>query len=250
MRKICLALLSALSLFLPMTESSKAFPLEELTLFINRPSTTIRLEKDGSFTVPTDTEKGFGISYSVENFPVIPDVRVEYTHLHTTGSTLLKEDLTISDYTVAKGTEVGTKIDGNNIKLTLYYQPLDRFNYDFINLELGINLFFIDYKVKTSFNYSGNTAETEDDLSTVVPSLHVKVSCSPTYYLSLFLRGAVPFSDRRVHKEIEGGVKYFLNSQLYLFGSYAYSLSKADDVDGYDLKATSRVFSLGVGLIW
>lgn len=250
MRKTCLALLSALSLFLPTTQSSKAFLLEELTLFVNRPSTTIRLEKDSSFTVPTDTEKGFGISYSVENFPVIPDVRAEYTHLHTTGSKRLKEDLTIADYTVAKGTKVGTKLDGNNINLTLYYQPLDRLNYDFLNLELGINLFFIDYKVKTSFNYSGNTTKTEDDLSTVIPSFHVKISCSPTYYLNLFLRGAIPFSDRRENKEIEGGVKYFLNSQLYFFGSYAYGLSKADDVDGYDLKATSRVFSLGVGFIW
>ena len=249
MRKIC-SLLSVFALLTAITSNLKAAPLEEVQVFINRPSTTIDLNKSGKLPVPTDTEKGFGLSYSIENFPVIPDIRIEYTHLHTTGSKRLENDLTVLNTTYVKGTEINTKVDGDNIKITFYYQPLDRFNYDFINLEVGANLLFIDYQIKERFEYKGNVSEDEDDISTLIPSIHFKLTLSPIYYLDLYVRGALPISGNKVDKEVEGGVKYFLSPQLYLFGSYSYILNKADDINDCDLKTTSRVISFGAGYMW
>lgn len=249
MSKIYPIFLSGLILLLSMSDT-KAFLLEELSFSIKQPSTSITVENNGKLSIPDDSERGFAISYSVENFPVIPDTKIEYTHIHITGSKVLTENLNLSDYTLEKGTKISTKVDGDNIKLTFYCQPLDKFNYDFINLEFGANFQFIDYKIKNKYRYNKDSWEDNIDISTLLPSIHFKVSLSPTYYFTIYTRGALPISDKRKDKEIEGGIKYYLNSQFSLFISYSYLLHKADEVNGYDFKTTSNTINIGASFLW
>jgi len=242
---LSLALLTALWSHLP----AKASSLEEIKVFASKPSLTMKVRNIDEVDLPTGGERSYGASYSIENIPFIPDFRVEYAHLHSSGTKILNTDLKIADLNLEAGTELHSRISADNIKFTFYYQPIDRFNYDFANLELGINLLFVDYRMKNTFSYKGGVSERSESLSTVIPSIHLKLSISPTYYMTLFVRGALP-TGSRMDREIEGGVEYYLNPQLYLFGSYGYSYIKANNLNGYDFRTTSKGLNVGVGFIW
>jgi len=234
---------------IPLCQTLKAFPLEELKFFKEKPSITMNIKNPDKIGLPTGNEESYGISYSVENMPVIPDIRVKYVHLHSSGKKTLDRDFSYADLNFKSGTELHSKITGDNIKLTFYYQPLDRFNYDFINIELGANLLFIDYKLENTFEYKGGYSKETDTLSTMIPSLHLKVSLNPIYYLKLSIKGALPIGNK-TDREFECEAEYFLNPQLYLFSSYNYSYTKAHDINGFDFKTTSRGVSFGLGLLW
>ncbi|WP_457677589.1 hypothetical protein [Thermovibrio sp.] len=243
------ALLTAACISLLPFSHAKGFILETAKLSYTKPSLDLKLKSSDTFKVPTGGEKGFSISYSAQNVPIIPDIRIKYTHLYSSSSRILTADTDVAGTSLSKGTKVESKVNANNVKLTLFTQPLDPFNYDFINVEVGVNLNFIDYDFKFNYYYGTSSSSDEKTISTMIPSLHFKVSITPTYFLELFVRGALPLGSKR-DKELEGGVNYYLNSQLFLFASYQYQMEKVDNINGLDFKANNRLTNLGLGVLW
>jgi len=233
--------------------SAHSEPLQEVKAFYGKGRTYITLGSHGGSSLTfgkDDSADSYGFSYSIENMPVIPDIRVEYHRVEASSSTTAPYSLKIFDLEAKKGDRVAARVKSNNIKLTLYTQPLDRFNYDFLNIELGLNLNFVDYDTKFSVSSGTYSSSKSESLSTMVPSIHLNVEVNPVYFATLYVKSAIPVGGKKREKLLEGGVKYFLNSQIYIFGSYGYSLVKVKDVNSSDLTLSSHAFHGGLAFMW
>ncbi len=227
-----------------------SFTLEQARFGIGKlsPRAYIKDVYKDKIKLPTDSSKSLTFSYSIENIPFIPDIKLSYFHLNSSSKSTVKNNYEIYDLTLNVGDSLLAKVLANNVKLTLYTQPLDKFNYDFLNLNLGLNLNFIDYTVKIK-NLTLSQEE-DKEISTLVPSLYLSVSVSPTYYITLSLNTDLPFGAKKREKNIDFEFKYYLNSQVYAFYNYGYKFLRVNKVNDSDFKITGHMMLVGLGLLW
>ncbi|WP_456456225.1 hypothetical protein [Thermovibrio sp.] len=237
-------------LFLLIPNNSYPFILEQLKAGIGNlsPSSYIEDVYKDRIRLPTSSAKSLFLSYSAENIPFVPDMEISYLHLNSSSKSTVNNGYSLFDLTLNTGDSLLARISANNIKLTLYTQPLDRFNYDFINTKLGVNLHFIDYTVKLTDLTTSQSEEKE--ISTLVPSLHLGITVSPIYYLDFSLKADLPFGAKKREKNIEFEFKYYLNSQMYTFYSYGYRFLRVNRVNDSNFKITGHMVLVGLGLLW
>lgn len=187
-------------------------------------------------------------NYSAENLPFIPDFRISYTKLHLHGSGLASKDFKYKDLEAKKGEPISSKWDFENISLTFYYQPINYFNNDYFKTEIGITTDFInsDFKIK---NEKYGSAE-DENIGAFIPTLHLYFEFQPEYYFSLYLNfEGLSFTDQK-RKLFSPGIKYYINSQLYLNSGYKYEKIKVRDHNDTDFDITTRGYFFKVGIIW
>jgi len=207
-------------------------------------STKIDIDKDLHLSDKTCLT----LSYSAENLPFIPDFRISYSKLHLSGSGLASQDFQYKDLEVKKGDSISSKWDFENFNLTLYYQPVNFFNNDYLKTELGISTMFVSSTLKVK-NKKYGTAESED-IGAFIPTVHIYLEFQPIYYLSLFtgLEG-LSFTEQK-RKLFKTGVKYYINSQFYISTGFKYEKIKIRDKNDTNVDLTTKGYFLRAGVLW
>ncbi len=212
--------------------------------------------KDTNYPMRIDIDKDIHLSansclllnYSAENLPLIPDVRISFSKLHFHGSGEASQDFQYKDLKVKKGESVSSKWDVENFSLTFYYQPINFFNNDFFKAELGITTDFFDSTLEIK-NEKYQSLENEN-VSTFVPAFHLYFEFQPKYNLSLFTNfDGLSFTEQK-KKIFVTGIKYYINSQIYLSTGYRYEKFQIRDRNSTDSDFTTRGYFFKAGVIW
>jgi len=188
------------------------------------------------------------VNYSAENLPFIPDFRISYTKLHFHGSGLASKDFKYKDVEVKKGEPISSRWDFENISLTFYYQPVNYFNNDYFKTEIGITTDFVnsDFEIKNE-KYINRANES---IGAFIPTLHLYFEFQPEYNFSLYLSfEGLSFTEQK-RKMFLPGVKYYINSQLYLSSGFKYEKIKVRDHNATDFDILTKGYFLKVGIIW
>lgn len=249
MKKLLLPFLIVLS------PTTYAFTLDnaEIGVYNPNPSGFIRdVYQNDSISIDKDlhlsSTTSFSANYSAENLPFIPDFRISYTKLHFHGSGSASKDFSYKNLNVKKGEPVSSKWDFENISLTFYYQPINYFNSDYFKTELGLTTDFVnsDFSIK---NEKYGSAENES-IGAFIPTIHLYFEFQPIYYFALYLSlEGLSFTEQK-RKLFSPGIKYYINSQLYLNGGFKYEKIKVRDENDTDFDITTRGYFLKVGIIW
>lgn len=188
------------------------------------------------------------LSYSAENLPFIPDFRISYSKLHLSGSGPASEDFQYKDLEVKKGDPVSSKWDFENFDLTFYYQPANFFNNDYFKTELGLSTMFVSSTFKVE-NKKYGTFENED-IAAFIPTLHLYLEFQPVYYLSLFTGfEGLSFTEQK-RKLFRTGMKYYINSQLYISAGFKYERIKIRNENDTNADLTTRGYFIRAGVLW
>jgi hypothetical protein len=190
------------------------------------------------------------ITYKVENVPFIPDIRASFDRVKSKRRITLDRELKIDDYQLEPGNSVETKVNFKNIDLTFYYQPLNYFTNDYLKVEVGVNLLFFDGTIESRVYTKGGEGLASEDVSSLVPSAHLMFEFQPIYWLAFFTRVGLPLKGDEYEKAFEGGVKVYVNPQLFLTFGYDYDKLKVEDNNVQSLKFSNRGLKVGIGKVW
>jgi len=243
-------------LFILIGSQSKAFEINYVNIY------TCRLNPHGSLNDNTKNSnlgiKGdlylsknwaFAVSYSLENVPMIPDIKFSYIKMYFTGSGKSTKEFNFRNLDFSEGDSLSAKMNVEDIDLVLYYQPLNYFNNNYIKLETGVDLDFFESEIKlANKTYSGNYVS--ENVGTLIPSGYLKMEFSPYYNVSYYLTlVGVSFSENK-HKLLSLGIKYYLNSQISIDFGYLYEKFKVLDVNDLDVNLSISGFYFGMGIVW
>jgi len=140
--------------------------------------------------------------------PLIPNARVAFTTLETTGMTTLTSDFEFGDQTFTSGTAVNANFDVSYADYTLYYELFDN---DLISFDFGLTLRDFDGDVAVSSAGVTGTLATDE----YVPMLYVATNFGiPATPLNVFAQGNLLSIDDHTLYDYQVGVSYELIDNL------------------------------------
>ncbi|GEA13738.1 TIGR04219 family outer membrane beta-barrel protein [Alteromonas sp. KUL49] len=127
--------------------------------------------------------------------PFVPNVKVNYTTMDTTGDTVLETNFTFNDQLFTASSTVNNDIELTSTDLILYYELFDN---DLISFDLGINGKYIDGTLFVEDSASATSASA--DFSGVIPMVYSKVQLGlPFTGLAVYAEGSyLSFDDHEV----------------------------------------------------
>jgi len=112
---------------------------------------------------------GFANLAIEHTIPVLPNFRLQYTHLKSDGYAVVEREFTLDGVTFPANAPTTTNIDLSQVDLTLYYEILD----SFVSLDLGLSAKKIDGEASVVAEPAGLEAITEKtELDGTLPLLY------------------------------------------------------------------------------
>lgn len=156
------------------------------------PSGNIRYSRGGIAGTDIGLKDDLGLSSTTQGYfwadlehpvPLLPNVRLEYANLKTSGDKVLTRNLTYGGSTYTASTRVTSNGSVKQSDLILYYAPVN----NWLKLDLGLDVKYLDMQFRLSD--SGQTTQAKG--TTVVPMLYGKASFQiPATSLSLGVAGS------------------------------------------------------------
>lgn len=186
------------------------------------PSGMVRYNVGASTGSDVDLKGDLGLTAKTQGYlwadlehpiSLLPNVRVEYANLKTSGAKVLNRAIVYGGSTFAASTRV---VSDNSVKqsdLILYYAPLN----NWVKLDLGLDVKYLD----TQFRLSDGGSTTQAKGSTVVPMLYGNVSFQiPATSLSLGVAGSFIGYGGSSLSDLRARAAYLIGGHLGIEGGY------------------------------
>ncbi len=99
--------------------------------------------------------------------PFVPNAKVQYTSINSTGDSVLDASILFSTTVFSSGEDITSSIDLNNADLILYYEFLD----NWVSFDIGVNIKVFDGKIVIKSATSSVTHE----FTSPIPMLYSKI---------------------------------------------------------------------------
>ena len=198
-----------------------------------------------------DETKAFGW-FEIKDIPVplVPDLKVRYTPMKFTGSGYATTTFTFGDITVPAGTRVDSKLEANQVDVTLSYGlPLiETATAGKAELNLGLNVKVIDGYAKVRYlDPTSGWKEDSKSATIPVPMVHLNGELRPVGLVALdFEANWIGYSGSQFY-DLVGELKVYPHKNLFLGVGYRYQRLKIDDISDVsaDLKVKGAFFEAG-----
>ena len=213
------------------------------------PTGWVEYKKDGVITAKThvDVEDDLHFSdrsrasgwFSIEGVPLLPDIRVQYTPMKFEGSGWVAESFTFGDITVNASDYVESKLEANQVDITLYYGLpfIERATAGKLSLNAGVNVKVIDGYVRVRDITRG--IEESESATVPVPMVHLSGELRPIDLVGFeFFGNWIGYSGSRFYETI-AEVKVYPVNRLFIGAGYKYQRLRIDDVS--DISADLKV---------
>ena len=172
---------------------------------------------------------------------LIPDVKVDYLHVKTSGTGKISKNITFGDVTFNVNDTVHTDFKADQIDVTFFYNPVER---EKLNLKLGAGVKYLTGYVNLRSLTTGAYSDTDYDIP--VPYLYA----SATAKVSRFNFGAevkgLSYSGSYFYDwKLKGGIEL---GRAFASVGYRYERLRIDDVEDLstDLKIKGIFGEVGI----
>lgn len=213
------------------------------------PSGTIRYNSGGAAGTDVRLENDLGLNSRTQGYlwadlehpiPLVPNVRVEYASLKTSGTKVLSRNLVYGGSTYTASTRVTSDGSVKQSDLILYYAPIN----NWLKLDLGLDVKYLDVQ----FRLSDSGQSTQAKGTTVVPMLYGNVSFQiPTTSLSLGVAGSFIGYGGSSFSDLRARAAYLFGSHIGVEGGYRRVRLKIDS-DSIDPNGDIRFDGTYLGL--
>jgi len=250
MRKVSIF---GLVIFLLLILPSYASSVETFTIGLWKPHISGWI-KDSGENVDTDSDlhltskrKPYG-SFKVEGIPFLPDMKVQVTTYKFLGSGAVNRGFTFGSVKAEASGTVKSKLDITDISLYYFYQPINFFRNDRLNLEVGLRLAFVDAEALIKYREGSTTSVQDDNTSALIPAIHLASEFRLTNSIGVQVNcDAIQLSNRKL-VDFFSQVKYYLTGGFFIGCGYKYQKLKVEDRGGVDfnLRLNGIFANLGV----
>jgi outer membrane protein len=198
--------------------------------------THVDLEDDLHLSDKTKASGWFEIEHGL---PLLPDVRIQYTPMSFSGSGKVSGSFTFGDIEVNGKDSVESKLETNQIDVTLYYHLpfLRTVSSGKVDLKAGVNVKVIDGYVKVRDITKGQ--EESKSATIPVPMAHLSGKIRPVDLIALEFSGNwIGYSGSQFYETI-GELKVYPVENLFVGAGYRYQRLKIDDIS--DLSTDIKV---------
>jgi len=172
---------------------------------------------------------------------LLPDVKVDYLHVETSGTGTISKDITFGDVTFKVNDRIHTDFKADQIDVTFFYNPVER---EKLNIQVGLGFKYLTGHVNLKSLTTGTYSNTDYDIP--VPYLYASAITRFSHFCfgaegkGLFYSGSY-FYDWK----LKGGVKY---GRVFASVGYKYERLKIDDIENLstDLKIKGIFGEVGV----
>ncbi|MCU7843099.1 MAG: TIGR04219 family outer membrane beta-barrel protein [Candidatus Thiodiazotropha sp. (ex Monitilora ramsayi)] len=195
------------------------------------------------FDLGSDTPANFTFAFE-HPVPMIPNFRLKYTELPSSGSTSLSRDFTFNGVTFPSGTSVNADFDLQSSDFIIYYELLDN---DTVSFDLGLNGKYLDGDILVG----DGTQSARESFQGIVPMLYGAVEIGvPTTRLSFFGDISLLSVGDHTLRDYQAGAAYALVDNIAvdfnIRGGYRRFSLELDDLDGIYTDWTFDGLFLGV----
>ncbi len=189
--------------------------------------------------------------FKISDIPYLPDTKVKYTPMKFTGSGYASTTFTFGSITVPAGSKVESKLEANQIDVTLTYGlPFtEKASNGRFNFQWGLNVKVIDGYAKVKyFNPVSGWKEETKSATIPVPMAHLEGEIKPLNPVEIALNGNwIGYSGSQFY-EIESELKVYPVKNLFVGIGYKYQRLKIDDISDVsaDLKVKGAFFEAGL----
>ena len=167
------------------------------------------------FNLVDEKQGGFFIAFE-HPLPLIPNARVAYTSLQTSGEKTLESNFEFDDQTFFQGTNVTADFNVSYVDYTLYYELFDN---DLVSFDFGLTARDFDGDVSAIAQVSSSAGSVTQsgtiDTTDIVPMLYVSTNIGlPLTGLNLYGYGNFLSIDDHTLYDYEVGVSYELIDNL------------------------------------
>ncbi len=182
------------------------------------------------------------LSFEVKHdIKFLPDVKVDYIRVKTSGTGKISKDITFGDVTFNVSDRIHTDFKADQIDATFFYNPVKK---NRINLQVGLGVKYLTGYVKLKSLTTGAYSDTDYDIP--VPYLYTAV-CSKFSLFRIGLEGkGLAYAGNYFYDwKLKGGVEY---GNFFAHVGYRYERLKIDDIDDFssDLKIKGVFGEIGV----
>jgi len=172
---------------------------------------------------------------------LLPDVKVDYLHVETSGTGTISKDITFGDVTFNVNDRIHTDFKADQIDVTFFYNPIER---EKLKIQVGLGFKYLTGHVNLKSLTTGTYSNTDYDIP--VPYLYAYAITRLSHFCfgaegkGLFYSGSY-FYDWK----LKGGVKY---GKVFANVGYRYERLKIDDIEDLftDLKIKGIFGEVGV----
>ena len=188
--------------------------------------------------------------FKISGIPILPDVKVRYTPMRFTGSGYATTTFTFGNITVPAGTKVDSKLEANQVDVTLTYNfPLvGTATGGRVNLQWGLNVKVIDGYAKVKYlDPTSGWKEDSKSATIPVPMAHLEGELRPIDLIGLSFEGNwIGYSGSQFY-DLVGELKVYPVKRLFVGAGYRYQRLKIDDISDVsaDLKVKGPFFEAG-----
>jgi outer membrane protein len=172
---------------------------------------------------------------------LLPDVKVDYLHVETSGTGTISKDITFGDVTFNVNDRIHTDFKADQIDVTFFYNPVER---ERVNLQVGLGFKYLTGHVNLKSLTTGAYSNTDYDIP--VPYLYAS-AITKFSHLRFGLEGkGLSYSGSYFYDwKLKGGVEY---RRVFANVGYRYERLKIDDVEDLstDLKIKGIFGEIGV----
>ncbi len=160
------------------------------------------------------TDVGFWLSFE-HPLPLLPNIRVAYQKVSTSGSGTLNSTFGYSGNSISKGTAVHSDLSLDQLDTTLYYEILD----NVVSVDAGLNIKYINGNAKVTD--TGASTTVNKDFSAPLPMLYASASVAlPFTGLSVGAQGSfITYSGNHLY-DVTASASY--ESAIGLGGTVGY----------------------------
>lgn len=195
------------------------------------------------FDLGSETPASFTFAFE-HPVPMIPNFRLKYADLPSSGPSLLSQDFTFNGVTFPSGTSVNVDFDLQSSDFIFYYELLDN---DTVSFDLGFNGKYLDGDILVS----NGTQSARETFQGIVPMLYGAVEIGvPTTRLSFFGDISLLSVSDHTLRDYQAGAAYALVDSMAvdfnIRGGYRRFSLELDDLDDIHADWTFDGLFLGV----
>ena len=172
---------------------------------------------------------------------LIPDIKVDYLHVKTSGTGTIVKDITFGDVTFNVNDKVHTDFKADQIDVTFFYNPVERERF---NVQVGLGFKYLTGHVNLKSLTTGAYSNTDYDIP--VPYLYASAITKFSHFRFGIEGKGLTYSGSYFYDwKLKGGVEY---GRLFANVGYRYERLKIDDVEDLstDLKIKGIFGEVGV----
>ena len=172
---------------------------------------------------------------------LIPDVKVDYLHVRTSGTGTITKDITFGGVTFNVSDKVHTDFKADQIDVTFFYNPVER---ERLNVQIGLGFKYLTGYVDLKSLTTGDYSNTDYDIP--VPYLYASVIAKSSHFRFGIEGKGLAYSGSYFYDwKLKGGVGY---GRLFANIGFRYERLKIDDVEDLstDLKIKGIFGEAGV----